>query len=509
LSHAIELRNISKSFGPVRANRDISFAVKAGEIHALVGENGAGKTTLMNVLFGLYHADAGEVLIDGVPVVIASPRTAITHGIGMVHQHFKLVPSLSVAQNIFLGMERTRAGLIDVAAQEAEARRLSQQFGLAIDPARRVSDLSVGSEQRVEILKVLARGARTIILDEPTAVLTPQESRELFSILRGFTAQGMTIIFISHHLDEVMEVSDTVTVLRDGAVVDTVPRAGLTEAALVRMMVGRAVNFARRPREPAAGAPALRLSDVAARDRRGVPILRRVSLEVRAGEIVGVIGIDGNGQAELAEIVSGLRTPSHGTVEIAGRAVPWHAPRAARAAGLAHVPADRVRRGVDGSDSLAGNILMGRQFEPEYAPGGLIRWPRVRAAAADLIRRFDIRCHGPDQIVGKLSGGNMQKVVLAREFSHGAPVLLVDQPTRGVDIGAMERIHDEIMAQRDKGAAILLVSAQIDEMVTLADRILVMYGGAIAGELDGNTATEEEIGRLMAGGSAPVAGVAA
>lgn len=509
VKHAIELRGISKSFGPVRANRDISFAVETGKIHALVGENGAGKTTLMNVLFGLCQPDAGDIVIDGAPVVMSTPRTAIGHGIGMVHQHFKLVPSLTVAENIFLGMERTRGGLIDFAAQRAEAGALSERFGLAIDPARRVSELSVGAEQRVEILKVLARGARTVILDEPTAVLTPQESRELFGILRGFTRQGMTIIFISHHLDEVMEVSDAVTVLRDGAVVDTVTREGLTEDTLVRMMVGRDVNFDRRPRARATGNTALRLSNVAARDARGVPSLRGVGLEVREGEILGVIGIDGNGQAEMAEIVSGLRMPSHGTVEIAGRSVRPGDPRASRDAGLAHVPADRVRRGVDGGDTLSGNILMGRQHDASYAPGGFIRWGRVRAAALDLIARFDIRSSGPEQVVGKLSGGNMQKVVLAREFSRGTPVLLIDQPTRGVDIGAMERIHDEIMAQRAAGAAILLISAQIDEIITLADRIVVLFDGAVAGELDGETATEDEIGRLMAGGSAPPREIAA
>lgn len=509
MSYAIELKSITKRFGPVQANRDISFAVETGKIHALVGENGAGKTTLMNILFGLYRPDAGEIFIKGEPVLMATPRTAITHRIGMVHQHFKLVPSLSVAENIFLGMERTKNGLIDITRQEAEASALSQKFGLIIDPAQRVSELSVGSEQRVEILKVLARGARTVILDEPTAVLTPHESRELFAILRGFTAQGMTIIFISHHLDEVMEVADVVTVLRDGAVVDTVPREGLTEGALVRMMVGREVNFARRSRPPVEGANVLNLTDVFARDERGVPTLRGVTLSVRSGEIVGVIGIDGNGQAELAEIVSGLRNPSHGKVEIAGHVVPWREPRASREAGLAHVPADRVRRGVDVSDTLSSNILMGQQYGPRFAPSGIIRWGRVRAAATELIRRFDIRCHGPDQVVGKLSGGNMQKVVLAREFSHGSPVLLVDQPTRGVDIGAMERIHDEIMEQRSGGAAILLISAQIDEVVTLADRIIVMFGGAIAGELDGNSVSEEEIGRLMAGGGNKLDGEAA
>ena len=363
----------------------------------------------------------------------------------------------------------------------------------------------MGAEQRVEILKVLARGARIVILDEPTAVLTPQESRDLFRILRGFAADGMTIVFISHHLDEVMAVSDAVTVLRDGAVVGTRPREGLTEAELVRMMVGREVSFARRPRGAAPGVPVLEAEGLVARDARSLPVLREVSFTVRASEVVGIIGVDGNGQTELAEVLSGLRRPTHGTVRLGGRAVPEADPRAARGAGLAHVPADRLRRGVDPTADIAANVVMGRQEEAPFARRGLLLWRRVWEAAAALVSRFDIRASGPHHRVGKLSGGNMQKVVLAREFSHHAPFLLVDQPTRGVDIGAMEGIHDEIMRRREAGAAILLISVQIDEVLTLADRILVMFQGRIAGELDEAAATEEAIGRLMAGGAAEAA----
>jgi len=501
----IEMDGITKRFGNVVANHDVSFAVRAGEIHALVGENGAGKTTLMNVLFGLYQPDGGTLRIDGQVREIDGPTAAIALGLGMVHQHFKLVPSLTVAENIFLGMEPTRVGLIDREAQRRRVRELSTEFGLQVEPERRVSELSVGIEQRVEILKVLARGADVIILDEPTAVLTPQESRELFRILRRFVQGGRTVIFISHHLTEVLEVSDTITVLRDGSVVGTAPTATLDEEQLVRMMVGRDVNFSRRARAPTCGEPVLHLEHVYARDARGLPVLRDIDLTVCRGEIVGVIGIDGNGQAELAEAIAGLRPLSHGRIELVQREVASGNAREVRAAGLAHVPADRLVRGVDSAASIASNLLMGRQFDPPWAHHGLIRWKRVREDATQLMERFDIRANGVDAPVRTLSGGNIQKVVLAREFSQDAPFLLVDQPTRGVDIGAMELIHDEIMRQRELGVAVLLISVQIDEVLTLADRLLVMFEGEIAGELDPQTTTGDEIGHLMAGGGRAVA----
>ena len=501
MAFAVEMVGVSKSFGPVAANKNVSFGARKGEIHALVGENGAGKTTLMNILFGLMQPDSGEIRIDGKPVVMDSPRTSIGLGLGMVHQHFKLVPSLTVAENIFLGMEITKAGLVDRKAQSDKARALSEEFGLQIDPDRKIHELSVGAEQRVEILKVLARGANVVILDEPTAVLTPQESRDLFRIIRRFADAGMTVIFISHHLDEVLEVSDTVTVLRDGAVVGTRPTKELDEDTLVKMMVGRSVNFDRRARKDTSGETVLELREIFARDDRGLPALRDVNLKVRAGEIVGIVGVDGNGQTELAEVISGLRAPSHGEIFLDGKAVEGSDPRHMRAAGLAHVPADRLVRGVNAGASISANILMGRQYEEPWARSGMIRWGKVREFARELMQRFDIRAKDETIAVKTLSGGNMQKVVVAREFSRHMPLLLIDQPTRGVDIGAMEGIHDEIITRRDAGAAILLISVQIDEILALADRVLVMFAGGISGEVDPTDTTEEEIGHLMAGGS--------
>lgn len=501
MDYAIEMSDVTKSFGSVVANRDVSFGVRCGEIHALVGENGAGKTTLMNVLFGLFQPDAGTIKINGEKVVMESPRTAISHGLGMVHQHFKLVPSLTVAENIFLGMEIIHHGLIDHKAQSRKTREISNEYGLEVEPDRTVSELSVGIEQRVEILKVLARGANIVILDEPTAVLTPQESRELFRILRNFADNGMTVIFISHHLSEVMAVSDTVTVLRDGAVVGTRTTSEIGEDELVNMMVGREINFDRRARTVEHGQSVLELSEIFARDDRGLPTLRDIGFEVRSGEIVGIVGVDGNGQTDLAEVISGLRNPSHGEITLLGQRIDGEHPRVVREAGLAHVPANRIVLGVDSGASISANLLMGRQDKEPWANRGVIRWSRVDELARSLISRFDIRASGEKALVKTLSGGNMQKVVLAREFSQDAPFLLVDQPTRGVDIGAMERIHDEIMRKRDEGAAILLISVQLDEILKLADRILVMFAGRIHGEVDPENTTEDEIGFLMAGGS--------
>jgi simple sugar transport system ATP-binding protein len=357
----------------------------------------------------------------------------------------------------------------------------------------------VGIEQRVEILKVLARGARIVILDEPTAVLTPQESRDLFRTMRGFAERGMTVILISHHLDEVLEVADRVTVLRDGAVIGTAPTSEMTEARLAQMMVGRPVDFGRKPRAPQNGAPVLELRNVFARDDRGIRALSDVTFDVRAGEIVAIAGVDGNGQTELAEVIAGLRASSHGQILLAGRNITGSAPETVREAGLAHVPADRLSRGVDPRASIASNILMGRQHMRPFTKWGFVQWSRVREEARRLITRFDIRTQGPDAPVKSLSGGNMQKVVLAREFSQGKPFLLIDQPTRGVDIGATEGIHNEIMRRRADGVAILLISVQLDECLKLADRLLVIFQGRIQAELDPERATLDEIGLHMMG----------
>jgi ABC-type uncharacterized transport system ATPase subunit len=496
---AVELRLITKRFESVVANDKVDLAVRRGEVHAIIGENGAGKTTLMNVLFGLLQPNEGEILIDGAKSVLPSPAAAIKAGIGMVHQHFKLVPSLTVAENVFLGHEIRKGLLIDHRAQVERTAALSRQFGLKVDPGARVGLLSVGIEQRIEILKVLARGARTIILDEPTAVLTPQESRELFRTLRNFVAQGMTVLFISHHLDEVTEVSDTVTVMRRGKVVATQPTAGLGKTQLVEMMVGRVVSFNRRPRSRAVGAAVLEIEDLWARDDRSLPALRGLSFSVRSGEIVGVAGVAGNGQDELAEVIAGLRPSTHGSIRLNRLPLVNRTAHDIRAAGVAHVPGNRLLRGVDRHASIASNILMGRQDERPWSRRGVIDRVYLRRQTEALITRFDIRAGDPDQPVKSLSGGNIQKVVVAREFSTDAPFLLIDQPTRGLDIGATEAIHGEIMRQRGEGRAILLISVQLDELLALADRILVMFAGRIMGDLDAEGVTEEELGLLMAG----------
>jgi len=496
---AVELIGITKRFGAFVANEDVNLSVRRGEIHAIIGENGAGKTTLMNILFGLLQPDEGKIVLNGKETVVADPATAIDAGLGMVHQHFKLVPSLSVAENVFLGMEIRRNGLIDHTAQIEKTRELSERFGLKVDPEERVSLLSVGIEQRIEILKVLARGARTIILDEPTAVLTPQESRELFQTLRGFVAGGMTVIFISHHLEEVMEVSDTVTVLRHGKHVATRPTTELTKGDMVRMMVGRDVSFDRRPREKVSGEIVLDVNNLWARDDRRLPALRDASFTVRAGEIVGIAGVAGNGQTELAEVLSGLRPASHGSARLKGSELTDLSPAEIRDAGFAHVPGDRLVRGVDGSASISSNLLMGRQSKAPWSRNGVLDWRAAASRAVEMIKRFDIRARGPEDTVKRLSGGNIQKVVLAREFTNEADFLLIDQPTRGVDIGAQESIHDEIMRQRAAGRAVLVISVQLDELLTLADRILVMFNGRIMGEVDGDSADSERIGMMMAG----------
>ncbi len=499
MSLAIELKSITKRFGSFVANEDVNLAVERGKIHAIIGENGAGKTTLMNVLFGLLQPDEGEIWIDGEKKVLPNPAAAIAAGIGMVHQHFKLVPSLTVAENVFLGMEIRKGGLIDHAAQIKKTAELSKQFGLQVDPTERVGLLSVGIEQRIEILKVLVRGAKTIILDEPTAVLTPQESRELFQTLRGFVAQGMTVIFISHHLEEVMEVSDNVSVLRLGKNVASRPTAELTKSDLVQLMVGRLVSFDRLPRTPTVGKTVLEVEDLWCRDDRRLQALRGVSFGVRAGEIVGIAGVAGNGQTELAEVLSGLRPSSHGSIKLDGRAITGLSAREIRAAGVGHVPGDRLVRGVDRNASIALNLLMGRQDQSPWSKHGIINRSYLQEQTQALIKRFDIRAQGPESTAKSLSGGNIQKIVLAREFTGGGDCLLIDQPTRGVDIGAQESIHAEIMKQRDAGKAILVISVQLDELIRLADRILVMFGGTIMGEIPGDRVDEEEIGMLMAG----------
>jgi len=487
---AIALRNISRRFGSCVANDDVSLELAPGRIHALVGENGAGKTTLMRVLYGLIAPTGGRIEIDGRPVQLRRPADAMRLGLGMVHQHFMLVDTLTVAENVCLGREPGRFGAFDPARAEREVAELSARYGLPVDPRARVSTLSVGAQQRVEILKALAHGARVLILDEPTAVLTPQEVDELFRVLRDLRADGVSVVLITHKLAEVKAIADEVTVMRGGRVVGGGPAAGLSIERIAELMVGRPATPLRARADRAPGAPLLAVADLVVRDDRGLDAVRGLTLEVRAGEIVGIAGVEGNGQHELVEAIAGLRRPAAGTIVFEGGA----------AGGVpAHVPSDRLRRGLVPPMSLAENLLLGRQREPG-APRLLA--PRTLAArAAPLLADYDVRPPDPGAQASRLSGGNQQKLIVARELTRGARVVLAAHPTRGVDLGAIEFIHERLLAERDAGRAVLLVSSELTEVIALSDRIVVMYGGRIAYETPAAGADERALGRAMLGGS--------
>jgi simple sugar transport system ATP-binding protein len=494
----LEMRGIRKEFPGVLANDDVSLDIRAGEVHALLGENGAGKSTLMNILYGLYRHDAGEILLHGKPVSFGSARDAIQAGIGMVHQHFMLIPVMTVAENIVLGMEPRDKIFLDERGAEARVRELSEQFGLVVDPAALVSTITVGQEQRVEILKALFRGADILILDEPTAVLTPQEAGELFEIIRSLKADGKSIIFISHKLNEVLEIADRITVLRRGRKIETVPREGATEASLARAMVGREVllQVEKPPGNP--GDVLLSVKDLQVIDDRGIPKVRGVSFEVRAGEIVGIAGVDGNGQTELIEAITGLRRLESGTIEVAGQPVHARNPRDMLDAGVGHIPEDRQRRGLVLEFTIAENIGLHDYAKPPDAKWGWLFPARMVELAGRLIKEFDVRGGGPQTRAGGLSGGNQQKVVVAREVSRDPKVLIAAQPTRGLDVGAIEFLHRRLVTERDEGRAILLISLELEEIFSLSDRILVIYEGEIAGEHTGEV-SEHEIGLEMLG----------
>jgi len=495
----LEMRGIRKEFPGTVANDDVSFDVRRGEVHALLGENGAGKSTLMNILYGLYRADAGEIRLNGRHATFDSARDAIQAGVGMVHQHFMLIPVMTVAENIVLGMEPRDRLLLDERSAERRVRELSEQFGLAVDPAALVSEITVGQEQRVEILKALYRGAGVLILDEPTAVLTPQESQELFGIIRSLKADGKSIIFISHKLNEVLEIADRITVLRRGRKIETVPREGATEASLARAMVGREVllQVEKGPANP--GDVLLAVDDLRVVDERGIEKVRGVSFEVRAGEIVGIAGVDGNGQTELIEAITGLRKAEGGTVVVAGRALHEASAREMLDAGVGHIPEDRQRRGLVLEFTIAENIALHDYAKPPDARFGWLFPARLVERASRLIREFDVRGGGPLTRAGGLSGGNQQKVVVAREIARDPKVLVAAQPTRGLDVGAIEYLHRRIVTERDRGRAILLVSLELDEILSLSDRILVLYEGELVGEHTGEV-SEEQIGLEMLGG---------
>jgi simple sugar transport system ATP-binding protein len=499
-SLVLEMRHITKRFPGIVANDDIAFDLREGEVHALLGENGAGKSTLMNILYGLYHPDEGEILIKGKPVRLGSPSAAIDAGVGMVHQHFMLIPVMTVAENIVLAQEPTTGGVfLDIAEAERRVREISDRYGLAVDPHARIDQITVGQQQRVEILKALYREADILVLDEPTAVLTPQEAKELFEVVRSLTERGKSIIFISHKLKEVLEIADRITVLRRGKLIETLPAEGASEAGLARRMVGREVllRVAKTPSHPAE--PLLEVEDLCVVDDRGIEKVRGVSFEVRAGEIVGIAGIDGNGQTELIDAMTGLCPVVSGTVRVGGRDVTTETAHGHLEAGLGHIPEDRQRRGLVLEYSIAENLAL---HDYRSAPASRFGWlfpRRLFERARALIREFDVRGGGPATRAGGLSGGNQQKVVLAREIDRDPKVLIAAQPTRGLDVGAIEFVHRRLIEERDEGRAILLVSLELDEVLSLSDRVLVMYEGEFAGEFPPST-SEEELGIAMTGG---------
>jgi general nucleoside transport system ATP-binding protein len=495
---AVEMRGIVKRFPGVVANNGIDFAVRKGEIHALLGENGAGKSTLMNILFGLYHPDEGEIRVNGEPVRFANARDAVLAGLAMVHQHFMLIPRFTVTENVILGSEGSDV-VLDRASAARRVAALGEQYGLGVDPDAIVGDLPVGMQQRVEILRALYQGGKTVILDEPTALLTPQEVDELYVVLNRLRESGDTIIFITHKLREVAAISDRVTVIRRGQTIGTRETAETTAAELAEMMVGRAVSL-RVDRPPAhPGEPVLAARDLDARGSRGHAALNGISLELRRGEILGIAGVEGNGQAELIEVLAGLRKPDRGQVLLKGRDVTATGPNPRRRMGLSYIPEDRHGRGLVLPFSLTENVLLGNAGDPPFSAGGRIDYPRIRALTERLMQKFDVRAPAPETAAGALSGGNQQKLIIARELHREPDALLAVQPTRGLDVGAIEFVHHQLVAERDKGRGVLLISFDLDEVIDLSDRILVIYGGRIVGEFLSGEVTRTELGLLMGG----------
>jgi ABC-type uncharacterized transport system ATPase subunit len=502
---AVEFRNVSKAFGAVQANADVSFSIAKGSIHGVIGENGAGKSTLMSILYGYYRADSGQLLVDGEERSIRSSHEAIALGIGMVHQHFMLVENFTVLDNVMLGAEGGVRLAAHRTATEARLREICQRYRLDVDPLATISDLSVGAQQRVEILKQIYRSANILILDEPTAVLTAQETASLFEILRLFKEQGKTIVLITHKLGEIMAITDQVTVMRGGRVVGAVATADTSKEQLANMMVGRPIQseLPRAPFKP--GAPVLEIKDLQLNDKAGVRLLADVNLTLRAGEIVALAGVSGNGQSELLEILSGMRLPTSGSVAYLGKPLPYARradadglPTLFRRLGIAHVPEDRLRDGVIKDFSVMQNTVFGYQDRVSNR-WGLFDFKAIARRCAQLLTAFDVRPSNPELRIGLLSGGNQQKVVIAREVSAKPTLMLVGQPTRGVDIGTIERIHAELLRMRDAGVAILLVSVELEEVRALADRIIVMSGGRITGELPVEEFDTTRIGLLMGG----------
>jgi simple sugar transport system ATP-binding protein len=505
----VELRGITKRFGAVVANEDVSLTCGPGRVHALLGENGAGKSTLMNVLYGLYRPDEGEIVLDGTPVRFAGPDAAIAAGVGMVHQHFKLVPVFTVAENVMLGVERSRFGMLDRRAAVAEVRALSERYRLEVDPDAIVEDLPVGIQQRVEILKALYRDARCLILDEPTAVLTPTEIGELLAIIETLKADGRSIVFISHKLREVLAVADEISVLRRGRLVGTAVPAETDAGRLATLMVGRDVQLVVAKTAADAGATVLEVRGLTVLDDRAQPVVDDVDLEVRAGEILAVAGVDANGQTELVRAITGLAAPAAGTVRLDGVDVTGKSPAALFARGVAHVPEDRQRDGLIGSFPVRDNLVLNSWRSRPFARGLKVDRAAVQANAETLVDEFDIRTSSTGAAADTLSGGNQQKVIIAREFSRAERLLVLSQPTRGLDVGSIQYIHRRIVEQRDAGLAVVLASSELDEVMALADRIAVMYRGKLVGVLEGKAMTRTNVGLLMCGNACVPADVGA
>lgn len=496
----LELRGITKRFGTLVANDSINLTVEPGEIHALLGENGAGKSTLMNVLYGLYQADEGEILLDDKPQKFAGPGDAMAAGIGMVHQHFMLVPVFTVAENVALGHEPTKfAGAMDMPKARALVKEISDRFGFNVDPDALVEDLPVGVQQRVEIIKALSRDAKVLVLDEPTAVLTPQETDELMAIMRQLAQSGTSIVFITHKLREVKEVANRITVIRLGKVVGSAsPDASTSE--LASMMVGREVELMISKAESTPGAKVLQVSNLVVLDDRAQRAVNGVSFDVQAGEVVAIAGVQGNGQTELAEAILGLRPPlkGQGQILISGKDLTGADVRKVLEAGVGFVPEDRKKDGLVGEFTISENLMLNQSFRSRFTRGLNINFPLRKQVSTDLVQRFDVRTPSIDTPAGKLSGGNQQKVVVARELSRDVDLLIASQPTRGVDVGSIEFIHEQIVAERDAGKAVLLISTELDEVLALADRIAVMYRGKIVGIVPPTT-SREVLGKMMAG----------
>ncbi|CEY58605.1 ABC transporter ATP-binding protein [Streptococcus pseudopneumoniae] len=499
--NVIEMRDITKVFGEFVANDNINLHLRKGEIHALLGENGAGKSTLMNMLAGLLEPTSGEIAVNGQVVNLDSPSKAAGLGIGMVHQHFMLVEAFTVAENIILGSELTKNGVLDIAGASKEIKALSERYGLAVDPSAKVADISVGAQQRVEILKTLYRGADILIFDEPTAVLTPSEIDELMAIMKNLVKEGKSIILITHKLDEIRAVSDRVTVIRRGKSIETVEIAGATNADLAEMMVGRSVSFKTEKQASQPKEVVLSITDLVVNENRGVPAVKNLSLDVRAGEIVGIAGIDGNGQSELIQAITGLRKVESGSIELKGDSIVGLHPRQITELSVGHVPEDRHRDGLILEMMISENIALQTYYKEPHSKNGILNYSNITSYAKKLMEEFDVRAASELVPAAALSGGNQQKAIIAREIDRDPDLLIVSQPTRGLDVGAIEYIHKRLIEERDNGKAVLVVSFELDEILNVSDRIAVIHDGKIQGIVSPETTNKQELGVLMAGGN--------